>query len=325
MCRDPFPGDRVSFLHHIGILEGVRLAADAVRSRLPEFVDWLGGTLADARRIPADAWHDLMQRHVLAELTGEPFLLHDFVEASDLELVALSYMFASGTAKTDRPADYFHRFQERAVQTLLRTDLTEIDVPQAALWLHLGESIVTATADQLVVTASQVSLVLSRFEAAMRRWRWDSDELQNPVRWSVSSEREVQDILWIMLRAAFEDVIDEDALPKVGHSTYRADFALPRLGLLVEAKYVRTITDFKNVEQEVMIDSVAYLKETNRYKEIIVFIYDESSSVEHHDQTRRGLMNVPGIVDVIIVSRPGVLPVPNRGPSRLAHRKKRGT
>lgn len=86
----------------------------------------------------------------------------------------------------------------------------------------------------------------------------------------------------------------------------------PRLGVLVEAKYSYKGADFKKIETDVMIDSIAYLKNTDRYKEIVVFIYDESASVEHHDLTQSTLLDLDGITDVVIVSRPGVLPVPER-------------
>jgi len=82
--------------------------------------------------------------------------------------------------------------------------------------------------------------------------------------------------------------------------------------VLVEVKYAYKATDFKKIEDEVRIDATTYLKDNDRYKEIIVFIYDESCSVEHHDVTRRALLDLDGVSDVIIVSRPGVLPVPKR-------------
>jgi hypothetical protein len=44
------------------------------------------------------------------------------------------------------------------------------------------------------------------------------------LRWQIRSEREVQDILLIMLRSVFDDVIDEDTLPEFGHKGYRSDF-----------------------------------------------------------------------------------------------------
>ena len=82
--------------------------------------------------------------------------------------------------------------------------------------------------------------------------------------------------------------------------------------MLVEAKYVYKSEDFKKIEAEIMIDSIAYLKEDDRYKEIVVFIYDESASVEHHDLTRSMLLALDGVSDVIIVSRPGVLSTSTR-------------
>ncbi|WP_112272027.1 PD-(D/E)XK nuclease domain-containing protein [Lentzea terrae] len=86
---------------------------------------------------------------------------------------------------------------------------------------------------------------------------------------------------------------------------------------------MRSPSDFKKVEQEVMVDSVAYLQKTDRYREMIVFIYDESSSVEHHDLTVRELREVPGIVDVIIVCQPGVLRHRDGNRDRLVSKRKR--
>ena len=164
----------------------------------------------------------------------------------------------------------------------------------------------------MVLSRSHLGAVLRRFEAAIRRWRWDDGSLANPIRWPITSEREVQDILWLILRSVFDDVIDEETLPKLGHSTYRADFGLPRLGVLIEVKYARQHTDFKKIEKEVMEDSIAYLRGTSRYKEIVVFIYDESASVQEHDITAAALKELDGITDVVIVSRPSLLPVPDR-------------
>jgi hypothetical protein len=139
-----------------------------------------------------------------------------------------------------------------------------------------------------------------------RRTRW-TVPVRGQIRWDIRSEREVQDIVWIMLRSVFDDVVDEDTLPKFGHKSYRADFGLPRLGVLVEIKYIYTGSneEFKAIENEVMVDSVAYLQNTDRYQEIVVFIYDQSSSVQHHDTTRQALLQLNGVTDVIIVSRPG--------------------
>jgi REase_DpnII-MboI len=195
----------------------------------------------------------------------------------------------------------------------LRTDPAKLTIPQAAVIYRAVTDILDASIGQMVLSRSHLGAVLRRFEAAMRRWRWDDGSLANPIRWPITSEREVQDIPWLILRSVFDDVIiDEETLPKLGHSTYRADFGLPRLGVLIEVKYARSHVDFKKIEKEVMEDSAAYLRGTSRYREIVVFIYDESASVQEHDTTAAALRELDGVTDVVIVSRPGHLPAPHR-------------
>ncbi len=53
-----------------------------------------------------------------------------------------------------------------------------------------------------------------------------------------------------------------------------------------------------------MIDSIAYLSNTKAYDRILLFIYDESSSVQEHEITRKDLIKRDEIEDVIIVSKP---------------------
>ena len=101
--------------------------------------------------------------------------------------------------------------------------------------------------------------------------------------------------------------MDEDTLPRLGHSTYRADFGILSLKLIIEAKFANSKDDFKKIEKEVQEDCIPYLRDL-RYEWLIVFIYDNSASVQEHDITRRALMEIKGIVDVVIVSRPSQLP-----------------
>lgn len=61
----------------------------------------------------------------------------------------------------------------------------------AALILRATGKVVSASVDELVLGKSHVGQVLRRFEAAMRRWRWDAEELEHPVRWVIRSERKV--------------------------------------------------------------------------------------------------------------------------------------
>lgn len=316
MRRNLLPGDRANVLHDMTILLGVCLAAEAVQADVPEFRPWLQETLDGQRLRPADRLHELIQHHVHAKLSGEPITLTTpGILARNDALAMVCWMLNQGTATLSNPLDGARELRKRTMQAAFRADPANVPVPQVALLLHAADNILSTSIDQMVLSRSHVSTVLRRFEAAMRRWRWDSDDLQHPIRWEVRSEREVQDILWIMLRSVFDDVVDEDPLPKIGHSSYRADFGVPSLGVLVEAKYAYKAADFKKIEHEVMVDAVTYLKDNERYREIIVFIYDESRSVEHHDVTERALLDLDGVSDVIIVSRPGVLPAPKRAPA----------
>ncbi|QKV57889.1 MAG: hypothetical protein HT580_12265 [Dechloromonas sp.] len=94
------------------------------------------------------------------------------------------------------------------------------------LWRSLRAAVSEETAT-ILRSHLTVAHALEQFESCLRRWRWDDLALRNPVRWLIRSEREVQDILWVILRSLYKDLEDEDTLPKFGHSTYRADLGIP--------------------------------------------------------------------------------------------------
>jgi hypothetical protein len=320
--RDPFQ-DRLTFVNDTRQVVGIGLAAQAMSAELPAIRDWLLEVLSDERLRPAGRFQDLLQRHVRSTLDGQPVLTEPQAPDDAAVLALIHWMAATGTARLAGPAGQLTALQQRILKAALRTDPAALTVPHAAVIHRAVADILDASIDQMVLSRSHIGVVLRRFEAAIRRWRWDEDDLQDPVRWPVRSEREVQDILWLILRSVFDDVVDEETLPKVGHSTYRADFGLPRLGVLIEAKYARHHTDFKKIEKEVMEDSVAYLRNAGPYKEIVVFIYDESASVQEHDITATALRELGGVSDVIIVSRPSRLPVPDQRSRKAKAQSKR--
>jgi hypothetical protein len=142
----------------------------------------------------------------------------------------------------------------------------------------------------------------------MARWPWDPDTLQDPRKWQIKYEKDVQNLVWLVLRSYFTDLIDEEALPKFGNRGYRADFGIPTLGLLIEVKFVTSQGDFDRATKEVMEDSIAYLHDTSPYDRLLVFIYDDSASVQVHAAVQATLQKIPDISEVIIVSRPSQLP-----------------
>jgi hypothetical protein len=308
MARDLFT-DRLTFIHNSLQVAGIVLAAHAMATDLPEFGDWLLGVLRDTRLRPADRFQELIYQHLRSVLSGQPTAADWRPDDDPTVLALIHWMITAGTASPPGSAGELSAQQRHIISSALSTDPAKLTIPQAAVIYRAVTDILDASIGQMVLSRSHLGAVLRRFEAAMRRWRWDDGSLANPIRWPLTSEREVQDILWLVLRSVFDDVVDEETLPKLGHSTYRADFGLPRLGVLIEVKYARCHSDFKKIEKEVMEDSVAYLRGTTRYTEIVVFIYDESCSVQEHDMTAAALRSLEGVTDVVIVSRPSQLPL----------------
>jgi hypothetical protein len=188
----------------------------------------------------------------------------------------------------------------RELKLSFRFENLEADLRSIELFLDKAEtSQVKTEANYLCQGKQTVGAILTRFEDALKRW---------PEQWPIRTEDEVQSIVWLILKSYFDDLVDEETLPKFGHSSYTADYGLPSLGLLVEVKVARKAQDFKKIEKAIMEDSIGYLLETQRYNKLLVFIYDQSISVQHHGTTRVALKKIPQIEDVVIVCRPSQLP-----------------
>ena len=312
MCRDPHPPDGVTFLHDPRQLIGIALATVAIHDELPGMDNWLRGVIEDTRVRADSIRQDLIRRHVRGILTDQAAVVGNVTDIHDIAYLSLLHcMTTVGTARLPDPTVDLKVIQRRILTGLLHTHANNLSVVDAAVLRAAAGQIIDATIDSAVLNRSHIGVVLRRFTPATRRWRWDNPaKVKDPIRWAINSEREVQDIVWVLLRAVFDDLVDEEPLRKVGHSSYRSDFGLPRLGVLVEIKYVRSAAEFKKVEREVHEDSVAYLKERTTYKKIVVFIYDASASVQEHATTIDALLDGEHIIDVVIVSRPSQLPAP---------------
>jgi hypothetical protein len=77
------------------------------------------------------------------------------------------------------------------------------------------------------------------------------------------------------------------------------------LRLLIEVKFARVKTDLKKIEKEILEDGAAYpMAGSDGYDQMIVFIYDDSASVQLHGVVRDALQKVPFIRSVIFATRP---------------------
>lgn len=294
-------------LHSPPVLVGLVLAADHFKERTPHYLNWCRDVIQALRTTSSGKVDALVvYAAVLAGLAMPTSI--DIEGSSASELAAREWLLSLPGAEA-RPAAQRKALRQSLVEQALRENSGNRTAHEAALIWHAVEGAISEATSDLLRSPATVVHMLEQFESSMRRWRWDSPDLKAPIRWPVLSEREVQDILYLMLRPVFLDLEDEDTLPKFGHSTYRADFGIPSLGLLVEAKYARSAADFKAIEKEVLEDIVPYLQTPERYSRIVVFIYDHSASVQVHDTTARALRRAPGIEGVVIASRPSQLPL----------------
>jgi len=157
-------------------------------------------------------------------------------------------------------------------------------------------------------SAADVARLLAGISRAMRRWAWEEEPRTKnsaPARWDVENEYHVQDLLWAILAPVFPDLDDEEWLKSLGHHHPRADLAIPSLALIVEVKFLRKGKGaFSTAIQEVAADASTYLQDGSGYRQIVAFIWDDEARTEEHDELRRGLMQIPGVEDAIVVCRP---------------------
>jgi hypothetical protein len=309
--RDPFKGPHINYpfqpVAFLGLVLGTKCIKD--QNRQKEKTEWLSGILNERiKKGELGGYQALLYKYIRHLLTGQKIEINDITEYSSIEELAVLEYFLKRNVFQSYNQDARGIIRKELINRLVKSSMDEvIDEKAAIVWAAINESIAIEI-DNLLVSPHFVSAILSRFEDAMRRWRYDTDSKTSPVRWPVNEEREVQDIVWLILRSYFDDLVDEERLPKFGHASYKPDFAIQSLRLLVEVKVAYGRGDFKKIEQEIMVDSIGYLTNSSNYDKILVFIYDKSASVQEHNTTKRALKQIDKIEDVLIVSKPSQLP-----------------
>jgi hypothetical protein len=302
--RDAFKGEHLSLARNPTRFLGILLGCLALGNVAAETLTWCRDVLGKMRQKGLTDYDPLVP-YLFFRAFGEKMPSVPRSAATLYELAFVDWIIRHQMHQKE-PSQQQMESDRQSLLFQAATDLRFESASQAAfIWSGVA-SILFHALGTASLQPRHVAAVLKNFEAAMKRWRWDGDNLQKPIRWPITQEREVQDLLWLILRSYFPDVVDEDALPKLGHSTYKADFGIGSLKLIIEAKFATGKDDFKKIEKEVQEDCIPYLRDL-RYESLIVFIYDDSASVQEHDTTRRALLEIPGIVDVVIASRPSQL------------------
>lgn len=156
-----------------------------------------------------------------------------------------------------------------------------------------------------------ISELLKNVEPALKRWPFEEKaKTKNSTiqKWDIQNEYHVQSYLWALLRPIFSDLQDEEYLKSVGYKHPRVDLAIESLKLIIEVKYLRESNQsaLADLVEQIAADASLYLSLNNEsFDKIIVFVWDNTGSVQHHNTLIQGMKQIRGIVEAVVVSRPG--------------------
>lgn len=167
---------------------------------------------------------------------------------------------------------------------------------------------ISSTINLLKPSVEDVVKVLNRVPTAIRRWTWESKprtRTGESRKWHIDNEYHVQNLLYSLLAPIFPDLEDEGSTPSVGQMHPRADLLIPSLSLIIEVKFMRATSKPQHMIEEIAADCSLYLVDGSIYRGIVAFIWDNSARSQEHEYMRNGLKQLPGLVDAVVVSRPG--------------------
>lgn len=298
MKRDPFPGDRISFTFHPRLFLGMILGVKSLSNSHNE-ITWLQNILKKRQGMnDFDLTHKLFYQILEALLHDKKIPIEQSLIKSltKIEELSIVYWGFKQSIFTISDSEELSLIKKDILNKFILNDTIDEDLLPFVFFSI--NSIVIETTDAIILTVEHISKILSNFESAMERWTWKKGK-----QWKIEDEYDIQNILYLILRSFFEDTEYEDPTQKFGSGFSRLDLKIPSQDVIIEAKFARKESDFKKIEDEIKIDVIDYIKSTT-YKKIVVFIYDNSSSVQLHQRTITALKKIDSIEDVIIVSKP---------------------
>lgn len=189
--------------------------------------------------------------------------------------------------------------------------IAETDPVRCAAFQGVFETCVSALARLPIRGAGIAELIeiLDGISQSMSHWTYETKQRVRsvvPRCWEIDHEYHVQNLLWTVLRPIFPDLVDEETLKKLGHTSPRYDLGIPSLHTIIEVKHMRGRGQarLKTITDEVAADHSLYLREGTGYTRMIVFIWDEQRQTEEYKTLRDGLESLSGIERVIILPRP---------------------
>jgi hypothetical protein len=305
--RSFFSTNRVARFEIDGVaLLGVATGLSSLNSSEGE-VKWFLNLLADSEQaMNVDNWQKSLIRAATALLTDRnwstipdsmirvaiPFALKKSADSSQ----SLNQAAWEIAALLDGDEDVVRLSVKRAVFDYCASFLTSLPINSSSI--------------------QELIMLLSNVSGSMSHWTYETKPRVKsaPMRkWEVDHEYHVQNLLWTILKPIFSDLVDEESLPKVGHTSPRFDLGIPSLQTIIEVKYMRRSGQAacKKVTDEVAADSALYLSKGSSYRRIIAFIWDNCSQIEEYHILKSGLESLNGVESAIIISRPNRMRIQN--------------
>jgi REase_DpnII-MboI len=125
-----------------------------------------------------------------------------------------------------------------------------------------------------------VMQAVNNFPTAARILR---ERQRNRPPFEVRSEYDVQDLLYALLRSAFEDARREEWTPSQAGSAKRIDIVIPSTDAVVEAKFVRSRPHARSIADELRVDFECY-HEHPSCKHLIALVHDPSGHLSDPSQ-----------------------------------------
>ena len=294
-----FATDPVSLL---GIALGTRCACDEVKSAVR---NWASKFLSDEyNALGTEPWHSCLLAVTAQILTIEPVLPIPIEAEAACVRVAMR-------SKGLLPANSSNETDEEFVLTLLKESrVTETDCTHAAIQMVALDWIrrKAPTVIPARMTPEDVVSLLKHTEFALKRWTWeDRPKTTTGIarQWHIDNEYHLQNLLWTLLAPIFPDLTDEEYTIQLGSKNPRIDLGIPSLKLIIEAKFMRMGDPPKKFIEEIAADASLYLVEGARYNQIVAIIWDDTARTNLHTEMIRAMNQIDGVLDAIVVSRPG--------------------
>lgn len=296
----------------LGIANGLAHVAQSGAPELKELQSWMVAQIESA--MPSANWTN-RARALAGDLTDNRGRLKVLPSIDSTDIWAADVSLRSTWPEPFKDVQQWSSESiDKNLNRLILSDLPESqEIETFTIYYNALRTTVSEIISASVKRPSDVAALLRGVQNSLKRWRWS--EVKGPKnspksQWLINDEYDVQSLLWAILSPIFSDLMDEEFVSSWGNLKPRIDLAIPSLGLIVEVKFIRSVGDFKDVEEQVAGDLGIYFKDSVKYHEMIVFIYDDSDmhAPEKYDSLKNALCQRDRIADVVFARRPSMLP-----------------